>query len=76
MLYYYMTNYRLSCIIGTSLLFFILSLPCSYKLTNKFINTYSKTGPTNLGIFLHSVMFLIILLIIKQNKRENFITCE
>lgn len=64
------------CIIFMSLLFIILSLPQTYKLTNHILPTYNKS-PTLIGIVVHSVVFAIIIIIAKNIKnKESFIVCN
>ena len=69
----------LVCIVMTSLLFFLLSLPQTYQLSNKIVGTYTKSGPTFKGISIHTLFFACCLIIIKLSyfklSKEGFITC-
>ena len=66
----------LCCIVFMSLLFIILSLPQTYKLTNYILPTYNKS-PTTIGIIFHSIVFAIIIIIAKNIKnRESFLVCK
>ena len=70
-------NEVLTCVLFCSLLFFILSHPYSYKLCNNVINAYGKKGQTIDGIILHSLLFGIILYIVKKYVvKEKFVICD
>lgn len=69
----------LICIVMSALLFFVLSLPKTYQLTNIILKTYHN-GPTIIGITVHSILFAVCLVVIKlvyfKLSPESFVTCD
>lgn len=57
------------------LLFIVLSIPQTYKITNLILPTFNK-GPTHIGIIFHSIVLAVILIIAKKMKRDNFVDCK
>lgn len=57
------------------LLFFVISMPFTYNVTNKLLNTLDKKGcPTYLGIFLHTIIFGVLIYVINKLEfiKEDF----
>lgn len=53
-------NKKLSISAFSALQFAFLSLPVTYKLTDKLLNTWSNGCPTALGLIVHAAVFYII----------------
>ena len=61
------------------ILFFIMSTPLTYILSNKVLKTLdNKNCPTYLGIFLHTIIFGLIIYLINNIEliKENFVTLQ
>lgn len=60
-------------ILSATILFFIISLPCTYCLTNKIFKfTLNKNNsPTYSGILLHTCVFFILYYIILNYQKNN-----
>jgi len=54
------------------LLFFIISMPFTYNITNKLLYTLDKQGcPTYLSIFLHTIIYGVFIYFIKNNELQE-----
>lgn len=69
----------------TTLLFIIISNPIFYQLTNKVAGTVLKNQhfmasidgvPTTIGIFLHGIIFFIVILLITQPWQQVSCICQ
>lgn len=71
-------NQKLSISLASAGLFALINLPCTYNITNKLSNDLLKTSlyntesncPTNMGLIVHALVFLLITYASMYNTRQ------
>ena len=49
-------------------LFYALSSPMMYEQVDKMVPVMDSNGPTPLGVLFHSIVFCIVLVLLRKNK--------
>ena len=56
-------------IILLGLLFFAVSHPMAFDYVGKFVNVQDEDGPTNMGLLLHTVVFLLLVVLLEDKVK-------
>ena len=55
-------------LIMLGILFFIVANPMAYEQVDKFVNVENANGPTQMGVGIHAVVFMILALLLTRLK--------
>ena len=55
-------------VLVVGLLFFVVANPMTYDLVDSVVSVKDANGPTQYGVLLHSVVFMLLLVLVAQMK--------